>query len=251
MSKRIALVIGVGHYNHNDSLQHCPSSAQDVYDLLVNPDIGGCNPEQSELLLVTNENEPLTEQDVSASVTRIIGKLEIGDQFVFFFSGHATVNTDDELFLLLPNSRRGGIRCIESYDLLHMSRKLKAQEVNKAVIIVDACHSEAMFNSLKNLQGDKTKWAPCALPSGIGFMASCKRIQYSRQSDDHERTFFSYHFCEGLRHWPDHQSEYITLTKLKKYINEQLENVNQEVQTLIREGNGELWIARNSSYSKK
>ena len=242
MGKRVAFVIGIGQYNHKEPLTHCPPSADEVYKLLINSEIGACDREISDILLIKKEDETLTESSFTDKLQDIINKLEPGDQFIFFFSGHAAYNERDELLLLLPDAEiTTANHWSQKCNFSDICRRLDEKEINNIIMIVDACHSELMFNSMKYLQGNK-----------VGFMASCGKVQYSHSwpSGKPDLTWFAHYFCDGLRNWHDPQYAHITLNKLKRYINKQDCTRKQTVHTLIRDGADEVWIAKNNSFFK-
>lgn len=72
-------------------------------------------------------------------------------QFVLYFCGHGKIHGND-LFLILPESRKDAI--LECYDFRNIVRKLKLIGGNKALFIVDACHSAAMLSSIEELMTD-------------------------------------------------------------------------------------------------
>ncbi len=246
VQKRIAFVIGVGHYVHFHSLKYSPPSAEDVYNLLVSPEFGRCDPQRSVKKLV-KEGQTLSLSEFDDLAKQTIERVEPGDQFLFYFCGHGKIHGDD-LFLILPESRKEAI--LDCYDFRTLVRKLKFTRVNKAIFIVDACHSGAMLSSLEELMSD---WTP-ELPKGFGFMAASGKFQYARQQAEIGRTIFSHYFCEGIKHWKDSRSPYITLSELKDYINDQVRQCHSEtdqiVHTLIQEGENSIWISYNSAYNR-
>lgn len=246
MQKRVALVVGIGNYTHFRPLKYCPPSAEDVYNLLVDPKFGHCAPEHS-ILETVKEEQSCTTAEMNQLVDRAIDALKPGDQFLFYFCGHAEVYQDD-LFLALPDSKPDDP--LFSFDFsASLVKKLRLRHINKAILIVDACHSAAMFKAIKDLQGD---FSPQRLPKGIGFMAACGEIEYARQSPELERTLFSYYLCEGIRNWSDTGSPDITPSEVREYINEQIKvnhpKFRQKAHTWVREGEATLWLSRNPAY---
>lgn len=244
--KRIALVIGIGHYTHYHALQYAPPSAEDVYDLLIAPQFGNCDPQRS-IKKVVKQGQTLTPAELDDIVNHTINHIETGDQFVFYFCGHGKIHGND-LFLILPESHKDAI--LECYDFRNIVRKLKLIGGNKALFIVDACHSAAMLNSIEELMDD---WIP-ELPKGFGFMAASGKFQYAKQQPALERTIFSHYLCEGIKNWNDSRSPYITLPELKEYINKQITERHPETEQtahiLIQEGDHSIWVSLNPTYNK-
>jgi hypothetical protein len=250
MLKRVALVVGIANYEHYETLECCPPSAQDVHELLVSPELGGCDPERSVLIMkTTKEDGPLMISDLDDAVRQVMQSLEPGDQFIFFFCGHAEVYKD-RLFLILTKSQQD--KPLQSYNFSDLVEKLSLSNIDKGILIVDACHSEVMFNSVKDLQGD---WSPTNLPTGIGFMAACGKIQSAKQSQKLKRTFFSYYLCEGIRNWTYTRCQFITLLALQDYINQQMRvnhpEESQRALVSIYAADRDLWLSSNPSYSPR
>jgi hypothetical protein len=241
MPARIALVVGIGHYDHHHSLELCPPSAEEVFELLISPKYGMCDRDRS-VLKTVREGESLTSPDLYREIRQVIKSLQVGDQFLFFFSGHAEVHYD-KLFLTTTDAEKPqqGYRFSDLIDSLHDN------DIDKAILIIDACHSGAMFDSIKNLQS--SEWCPHDLPKGFGFMAAGSRYDHARQVQELGRTLFSYYFCEGLKKGIETEGQYITLPALRKYINSQIKKNfrgrTQRVHTWVREGDADVWLSVN------
>lgn len=244
MGRRLALVIGVGKYEHYPDLEYAPLSAEEVYQVLTSPKYGDCDPNASVLKLVKAE-ESLTEPEVNELLLQIIEQLKPGDQFVFYFCGHGEVHAGD-FFLILPGTPKNNP--LRSYDFAGLSRRLKLGNVNKAILIVDTCHSKAMFDSVKHFMGD---WKPNDLPTGFGFLAATSEFELARQDPHLERTIFSYYFVEGIRNGLKDSSEHITVGEIRDYVNEQIVTKHPGVKQIAHawvEGAQEIWIAWNSAF---
>lgn len=244
--KRLALVIGIGQYTHYHALQYAPPSAEDVYDLLISPQFGVCDPQCSIKKIIT-PGQTLLPSELDEIITRAIDCLEPEDQFIFYFCGHGKIYRDD-LLLILPDSRKEVI--LDCYDFRALVRKFHLSRGSKAIFIVDACHSAAMRSSLEELMDD---WQP-DLPNTVGFMAASGELQYAKQQPHLERTIFSHYLCEGIKNWSDSRSTYIGLPALKEYINRQIAeqhpDAEQRVQILAQEQDHAIWLALNPAYAR-
>lgn len=242
--KRIAFVIGIEHYKNYNRLEYSPQSAEDVYELLVSPVFGNCDPKLSVKEIITPDRS-LTSSDFDGMVREAVKRLGQGDQFVFYFCGHGKLHGND-LHFIMPESQKDVP--LDNYNFRTMIGHLKDSRVNKAVLIADTCHSAAMLSSAGELMDD---WKP-GLPKGFGFMAASGKFQYARQTSALKRTIFSHYLCEGIKNWTKPGAPYISLSELKEYINEQKEKkhpeADQTVHTLIQEGDGKIWLSLNPSY---
>lgn len=247
MPARVALVVGIGCYKHHHSLEFCPPSAEEVFELLISPVYGMCDPNRS-VLRITKDNQSITTIDLMREIRQVIDSLEVGDQFVFYFSGHAQL-LGDRLFLATTESDKPQ----QGFRFSFLLDSLNDDDITKAILIIDACHSEAMFDSIKNLQS--SEWSPEELPKGYGFMAASSKYQTARQVQRLGRTLFSYYFCQGVKNGIDTEGQYISLPALRKYINSQIsgnfKRYNQRVHTWVREGDTELWLSKNVTPSSQ
>lgn len=243
MSSRVVLAVGIGYYDYHSNLEFCPPSAKEVFDLLTNPEYGGCDSQKSKLL--TDElKERLTAMDLYQAVRDILGSLEVGDQFIFYFSGHAELNANNDLYLTTTEADKP----FRGFDFAFLVQNLRAHNITKAILVVDACHSEAMFKSLRNLQSGTVFSGE--LPKGFGFISASGMYEKARQIPELKRTLFSYYFCEGIRNGIKTEGDYITVTGLKEYINSKAETNHRQFRQRVHtssfgEGEQELWIAKN------
>ncbi len=261
---RIALVIGIGYYRHHFPLEYSPSSAKRVFELLINPEFGHCAPEKSTLIMVTekddghwlhkrtqggkveeNENGPVNLND---EIDNALKAMNPGDQFIFCFCGHGAVRGKD-LYLVLPEYRSDDTP--PGYSMNRVTVALDDHRVNKAILIVDACHSGAMFSALKNIQGNH--WKP-DLPEGVVFMSACSEEQFALQGPELQSTLFSHYLCDGIENWQEKQSPKITLRQLGKYIDDKIKenhlNADQNVyiSTVGESMIDEVWFSKNPAY---
>lgn len=223
MPSRKALVVGIGQYKSlypsYPSLQYCAPSAQEVFELLTSPDVGQCDPDCSKLLHDA-EGETVTRSLLSETIEQMVASLEGDDLFLFYFSGHGDL-LGDSLFLMTAGARAAQ----DGYSFSTLMNRLGERNVLSAILIVDACFSRAMFNSMKN-------WGQGRMPDHLGLMASAGYMQRAWEDNALGRTLFSFYFCEGLRNgcagYPSAEKSMITLDTMKQYINDQLRSNHGE-----------------------
>lgn len=249
MSKRICLVVGIGNYKYYHSLEYCPDSAAEVYTLLTDPKIGNCDPNVS-VLKVVRSGDMLTKSELDALVMKAILQLELNDQFIFFFSGHGETNGNN-LYLMLPESERKD--WMKSYFFPDIVRYLWNRKITRSIFIVDACHSGAIFNSMKEFQGD---WVSSNLPQGYGFLAATGKEESAQLSTELKRTYFSYYLCQGMRCGANTREEHVPLPEIRKYINERINKEHYDITQVARttvasEKSEEVWLSLNPEYSEK
>ena len=248
MTARVAIVIGINRYTHYNNLTYCPSSAEDVYELLTDERYGGCDQERS--VLWAKPDEDLTSEELYGLVRKAVGSLEANEQLIFYFSGHGEINNDDTLALITSDASRPA----EGYQFSELIVALRNYNITKGILVIDSCHSAAMAKSLSMLQSNN--WKPTDITKGFMFMAATDKYNsdegiYARQDKDIERTIFSYYFCQGIRNGANSEREFTTLSELTKYINESIKKrypySRQQAHIPVTVDNADLWISRNPS----
>lgn len=258
MQKRIALTIGIGNYTYHDPLIYCPDSAEAVFNLLIDPRFGKCSHPPESRLITVRDKETLSRTDLDKIITETISMVNEGDQFVFYYCGHGYFH-DGDYFLLLPETQSTTSEnfAFTAYDFDFLTKALKYKGVNKAILIIDACYSAAMFSPLTNLMTSMggelpTLWHPQKLPHGIVGIASTGDWNEAWESSELKSTLFSHYFCEGVRSWKNPRSPYITPQEIRSYINEQIKNnfpkEIQRVRISSREHDADIWVSYNPSY---
>lgn len=230
-------MVGV-HYGNSETPEFFAQSAQDVYDLLTSPDYGMCDPERSKLIKI-KKGDTLSYSELREQINHMVKSLKLGEEWIFFFSGHAKVNpgiNQPELYLCLSDSTQENWDTWFPYS--EVTETLNRFNKNKSIVILDACESSAMFDGY-------------SISGNMCLMAACKKNEFARQISAFKRTVFSYYFCEGIIKGQNITTKHIYVTDLQNYINSQIKQhhneLQQEVQIKLQQGNP-LWISLNPSY---
>lgn len=241
--RRFALVIGIGNYKYTTKLEYCPPSAKEIFKTLIDPSFGGCDPDFSVLIAKDDESD-LKPPELYEILTNFISNIKIGDQFVFYFTGHAQ-KIGDELFLLLTNSKSDEAVTQFAFSTIVNLVKLKTK---KAIYIVDACQSGAMFKSIKNLMSPSWTNIDSTLPKGNGFLAACAADEFATQVPELGKTIFSHYFLDCILNNKIKKKK-INLQDITDYINREISNnFPDKIQTArasILDNEKELWVSLN------
>ncbi len=242
---RTALVFGVGHINSPfyENLEHCTNSATKVFDVLTDPSIAGCDQEKSRLF-VTKNQAGISAESMFKEVRAIIRSLKKDDQLIFFFTGHGELYKD-KLFLISSDAENPQ----SGFRFSYLLDELSNFDVERAIIIIDTCHSSAMFKSLGSLQS--RTWTPTELAEGFGFIASCGAHQYANPEPNLEYTLFSHYFIKALKEGISEQTAQISLSQLRDYINRETKRLKfeQTAHAWIK-GPTDIFIANNIQFDK-
>jgi hypothetical protein len=131
-NKSYALLIGIGKYQHLESLQ---SPARDVRKMEAFLAAQGFNE------IVTVEDESVT-QDMLRSPQKYFTKLQPDDRFLFYYSGHGMSvpqNGRERGYLPLVGEKPGGHR--QSIAMDSLVAWMKALNSRHLLVIIDACFS--------------------------------------------------------------------------------------------------------------
>lgn len=240
-NKRVALVVGIDGYIHFPELKCCRVSAEAIHTLLIDKNYGVSDKIYSRLIMDEKTN-PLTPDKLDKYIKEVVGNLNLGDQLIFFFSGHGAVH-NGKLLLCLPNSEDGNWDSF--YEFNKLVGVLTTESVNKSIVIIDTCYSATMFESIKDLQG----WYQGNIPTGMAFMSATSL--HAKQDKKLGKTLFSHYFIKGIKQWDEENDEYILLYDLKNYINKEIEKNHAHKQVaqvrISRESINPIWISLNHS----
>ncbi|GCA69255.1 hypothetical protein MiYa_00780 [Microcystis aeruginosa NIES-2519] len=240
--KRIAFVVNA---RTGDELQAGNRDSSRLWTLLTDPNLGRCEPIYPPLHNCENEFSFLKE------LKEILKKLNSSDQLLFYFSGHGIVKNQQYCIKL-------GLDEDSYYPFKNLINQLRASGIERAIIIIDACHSGKIlseigtkkneFNPLENLELE--------LPKGIAIIASCQESQKSYELADSSSSVFTHLLCQAIEGGLDGQAtpnSLISISDVIGYIQKQLEtnkiykSYPQKPIFTINGANQDIWIAKNKS----
>jgi len=237
--KRIAVVV---NSLTGDELKAGNRDVSRIYSLLTDHEIGACSNDSPKPF-----HECKSRNEFWDFIEPAIENWQVTDQFVFYFSGHGTV-CNGRYCLQIGTSSRG-----LPFDSL-MS-ELDASGVQRAIIILDTCHSGAAIKGNKNsdILASINKES---IPKGIAVIASSKASQTSREMSDGSASVFTDLLCKGIETGLEEQctpNGLISIDDIVSYIRKKLETDKRYSSFLQRPAykiyNAEqsIWIAKNKS----
>lgn len=132
---RKALIVGIDHYQHLDSLHGAVNDARGVRDVLERHADGSVNFTTPQLLTATDPDTAVTRRQLKDAVVELFaGDAEIA---LFYFSGHGYIEDTGGGYLCASN-------CDSGDDGLSLAEVMTAAAQSRAqnkVIILDSCHS--------------------------------------------------------------------------------------------------------------
>ncbi|NEQ80746.1 MAG: hypothetical protein F6K26_10970 [Moorea sp. SIO2I5] len=237
--KRIAFVISA---LTGDELRAVNRDVSRVYTMLTNPELGMCNHKIPPFYECKNPHE------FENRFFPLFDNWRIKDQLIFYFSGHGDI-LQDQYCLKLGTTRQ------DFYPFKNLITNLRIKNVNRAILIIDACHSGAAVEGIKESQGIFSTINQEKIPKGIAIIASSRKSQTSRELKDGSHGVFTKLLCDGietgLENKPTHNG-LISVVNIVDYIEEKLttdSNYCEFSQRPVFKVNAEqdIWIAKNKS----
>ena len=240
MAARVAFIV---NSLTGAELQAGKADAARVYRAMINPELGACDSKLSPAPLF----ECPSREKFHTELAKVLNLITPEDQLVLYFSGHGTFK--NRLFcLVFPDA---------NYPFQNLLNEITANDVSRALLILDACHSGAAIDAgLKSFSEDII--SDERLPQGIAIFASCRSAQVSAELRDGSSSVFTELLClaveTGLGGKPSKDGR-IGLEDALSYIGERLANNKryapyaQTPQFGVRGADGQIWIALNKNGS--
>ncbi len=211
--KSYAIIVGIADYSELPKLSFTDDDAQSMYSWLRN--VGGWSSANMTLLL----NSQATVANVVAAVNAL-DEASAYDTLLFFYSGHGTKTTDDDVF----EEADGMDECLCLYDQTYfrddtLEALLAQVPMTRIVVFIDACYSGGELNSLgaldeaeswdflgdlERLAEDRTRDLD-GLAKSLVAVAACQYDEYSWELNSLEHGAFTYALLEALGGLADEQ----------------------------------------------
>jgi SAM-dependent methyltransferase len=240
MGSRIAFVVNA---LTGPELSGGKSDSARVYAVLTNSDLGKCDARRSPSPL----HECASKRAFGEALDKVLAGLGTDDQFVFYFTGHGTYRGEQYCLVF-------GHQAPDYLPFDNIMRDLRIHYVNRALIILDACHSGAAVESGRKADGEVFK--PLNLPTGIAILTSCRGLEFSSELPDGSSSVFTLLLCEAIETGLNGKATkggFISVSDAVDFINDRIKNdtrftkYRQTPRHGIYNAGGSIWIARNKS----
>jgi tetratricopeptide (TPR) repeat protein len=181
-SKRIALVVNA---LSGDELKAGRADSARVFGVLVNQDLGACDPGRAQLVDDCPDRDTFNQR-----LLKTLRQWSSDDQLLFYFSGHGV-------------ERRGlyhlcfGADDSHPFPFKNLLTELESAGVTKAIIVLDSCQSGAALR-----KGEKSPELapvmPAEVPKGLAIVTSCRANQLSYENYEQTQSVFTDLFCKGI-----------------------------------------------------
>ncbi|MEH1974707.1 MAG: caspase family protein [Nostoc sp.] len=211
-----------------------------VYNLLTDPRIGFCE---------SDGFKPIHDCKNSAEFSQIfldvLNQCQDKYQLIFYFSGHGD-NLNNQYCLKV------GVNDLDWLPFNNLINYLKMNNVTRAILILDACHSGAAIDGLKN-SNNVPSIKEDDIPQGIAIIASCRKSQFSQELPNGAAGVFTELFCQAIETEFDGkgtQDGFIYVEDIVNYINHKLDtqekysNFDQRSVFCVHKAEKKIWIAK-------
>lgn len=243
--KRYAVLIGNSQYPPESGFEPLRYPSNDVDDfeaVLKNPTIG----DFTEIMPIKNQSHYETHH----TIHQCLKKSAHDDLVLIYFSGHGELDDAGELYLAGINTQRDYLAST-AISVREIRRLVDTEGVQKAVLILDCCHSGAaglrgdpVNEQLKTISGEREESG-----RGIFILTASSSVQTAKEKETDRNGLYTKHLHTGLKSGaPDvHHTGWVTVHDLHKYVHRQVlrERPNQEPHKWGLSETGELILAKS------
>lgn len=179
---RIALIVGINHYEHGGSLYGCVDDAHSVKAVLERNDGGGINFD-CKILTGTGPTDRVDRGDFKDSIEELFSK--DADIALLYFAGHGHIEATGG-YLLTTDSKRGD----DGVSLSDILTLANASPAKNKVIVLDSCHSGIAGTPPSAGQ-------EAVLSEGLTVLTASTKEQYATEEDG--KGVFTTLFVDALR----------------------------------------------------
>ena len=238
--KRIAFVVAPVT---GPELKAVKRDVSNVFNILTDPSLGNCDSNKSVIITDCSKN------DFESKISAVLESWNSSDQLIFYFSGHGEMI--DDLYCLNFHEQK--------YTFQKFFLDLRVYRVNRAIIILDSCHSGGAINSGVKSNSSSIIIKDDDIPKGIALITSSKKTQRSYEMENGSHGVFTHLFCRGIESGLDNtptNNGLITIDDIVEYINLKLSQkdyslYHQNAVYAIGQADKKIWISKNKTKQTK
>lgn len=227
-----AFIVGIGDYDNLSDLGRAPVyDAEEVEKLLVSPKHCGYPAANVRVL----RNREASRSAIIAGLQELAAQSQPGDTVVFYFSGHGaqrTAGPDVGTYLCPPefDGVRPRVTGIETEELSDLLQRI---QVDRLLVLIDACRSGAVARIKAEEDEDLLKWEfggqrldKLAAGNGRVIISASEADQSSWIVGQYRNSLFTHFVLQGLRGGVDDRSDgLIRVLDLFHYVSGQVRSV--------------------------
>jgi class 3 adenylate cyclase len=239
-SSRIALVVGAPAPDLVATTRDCAR----VFGLLTDPQLGGCDPDRSRHLPDCKKMATASE-----ALQEMLSGWKVEEQFVLYVSGHGTIENDSYAILFKDTKK-------SYWRFPAILEELKANNVTRAILILDTCHSGAAQRTKDGRPPAPAGESNYVTPAkGIAILSACREVELAHERKDGDFSVYTDLLCEAIETGleGDGQSEFIEVVAVNSYVKRKLQTpkysgYKQTPNCTLRNFEDPIWLARNRNY---
>ncbi|NET50573.1 MAG: SUMF1/EgtB/PvdO family nonheme iron enzyme, partial [Merismopedia sp. SIO2A8] len=225
-SRKFALLIGVSEFGEGFKPLHTPINAiQQFREVLVDPAIGGFDPEHVELLANPDVGT------MRSRISQFFGDRHRGDLLLFYFVGHGVKDLNGEFHFTTKESRKfdqgqGELNRGTAVDASFVLQEMGNSHSKRQVGILDCCFSGAFPDGYVTM-GEEDLAIDVQKLGGKGraILTAAASTQYALEQDGEDLSVYTRYLLEGLKTGaaaPDDQ-QWVEVGHLHDYVRHKLE----------------------------
>jgi len=242
-----AIVIGCAAYMSDGipDLRYAEQDAQAIHDRLIDPDIGGFDPEKTNLLI-----SPI-HVGTSVQLEALLHGAAPDDSVLVYFAGHGLRDDRGQMYLAVADTNPEFLRAT-SISARFVRELLDDCLSRKVCVILDCCFSGAFGQGQRSVLNAGDVQAALGTLEGEGtiVLTSSQASQQSRESERYKHGTFTHYLLEGLDGAADTDSNgLITPFDLYQFVSGRMERESGAAQRPMLLGSlagGSFPIARSS-----
>ena len=195
MTRKIALLVGVGDYGAGLKSLRCPKNGvAAMQSVLQDPEIGGFD----EVISLVNPGVG----KMRSRICEVFAQLTKQDLILFYFTGHGLKDMTGEFFLtttqtqLFDNGRPNAGTAIEANFL---KREIGNSLAERKVIILDCCFGAAFAGGFLAMNGDSVDLEAHLGGKGWCLLTASTSSRYALEPAKNNLSVYTRHLVEGLK----------------------------------------------------
>ncbi|MBF73315.1 hypothetical protein CMK20_03905, partial [Candidatus Poribacteria bacterium] len=266
-AEKHALLVGINNYQNDiGTLRYCVSDVEAFRSTLIQ--VVGYKPRNVHLMTDQMSGQDLPNFiNILLRLENLANRIQIGDTFIFYFSGHG-ISTQDQSYLLALDSntttyrtlKRSAIPIEEVNDILS---GVKAQQI---LTIIDACRNDpsAGRSNQDNLLSEnfargfqlEPRTDVLGQPAVSANLYACSIGERAYEWAEKKQGVFSYFMLKGLQGEAVNEDGEVTITELANYTQQKVGEWTltyrgkKQTPWLVLRGKSNLVLAENLSRTR-
>lgn len=221
-----AVIVGVGRYNHMQTLKYTDDDAYKMYAFLKSPE-GGAIPDEQIAVLI---DEDATRSQILLKMKQVFLKADANDVVMLYYSGHGLEGS------FVPFDYNGMNNLLQHSEVTSILKRSRAKH---KIVLADACHAGSMLamkgrSSASATQAtiDKYYSAFSSSNGGTALLLSSKSEETSLEDSGLRQGVFSHFVMKGMKGEADtNRNKIVTITELFQYVHKKVTNYTANAQT--------------------